>query len=253
MAPSLSGKPPSGEPPSGEAPSREALYARVGPRLQALVRDLIVYAVLLVLAVLALSIAPTLSLARFFALFCLAGVIVYEPLFIVFTGSTIGQRSLNLRVARATDFGPVSFPRAVLRTLAKGILGTAVFIAAYVTEQHQGLHDLIAGTVVIPRNRRVLEEGAFLPARPPDPTGSMPGALRRVNVMLFYGLLWFVAVVVASDIVDAVLYHLWCNGRRNCLGLRLFGYVTTLFLVVGIGTIGMAGWRGLLFGARRRS
>jgi uncharacterized RDD family membrane protein YckC len=73
-------------------------------------------------------------------------ILFYEPVCIAVAGGTIGHLSMNLRIVRADDFGRVSFPRALLRTLVKAAIGVLVFMAIYFTRRSQGLHDLAART-----------------------------------------------------------------------------------------------------------
>jgi len=67
--------------------------------------------------------------------------------------ATVGKRLLGLRVARA-DGGDLNFWQALLRQLARLTceltLGIGYLVALW-TRRRQGLHDLIAGTVVIRR------------------------------------------------------------------------------------------------------
>jgi len=66
--------------------------------------------------------------------------------------ATLGQKICGLRVVSATDFGKVSFGRAVGRFFAmilSGLIFCIGFLMIAFTERKQGLHDMIAGTYVI--------------------------------------------------------------------------------------------------------
>jgi uncharacterized RDD family membrane protein YckC len=89
--------------------------------------------------------------ARVSVMVCIALLLLYEPMCIALFGGTIGHLSLDLRIVRARDFGQVSFGRALVRSAVKLVLGLWVFVVVYFTRRSQGLHDLIAGTVVVPR------------------------------------------------------------------------------------------------------
>jgi hypothetical protein len=95
----------------------------------------------------------------------LLALVLYEPLFVARAGGTIGHRSLNLRVVTASNLGPVSFPRAIIRTIVKAVVGIPVFLAVYFTAKHQGLHDLVAGTVVVPRDSSEIRNEWFTAER----------------------------------------------------------------------------------------
>ena len=74
---------------------------------------------------------------------CIVILLLYEPVSIAVAGGTIGHLSLNLRIVRASDLGRVSFGRALVRTVVKGLIGLPVFLAVYVTRKCQGVHDLV--------------------------------------------------------------------------------------------------------------
>jgi uncharacterized RDD family membrane protein YckC len=101
-------------------------------------------------------------------LICIGLLLLYEPVCIA--GGTIGHLTLNLRIVRSSDLGPVSFGRALVRTVVKGLLGLWVFMAIYFTRRSQGLHDLLAGTVVIPRNPAMISPHGFIKERLPSIT-----------------------------------------------------------------------------------
>jgi uncharacterized RDD family membrane protein YckC len=133
-------------------PAPVQLYARAAPRLQAYLRDFLIYMGILVACMLAAVVVGTPLFTQASVITCIAMLLFYEPLCIAIAGATIGQLTLNLRVARARDLGRVSFPRALLRTVVKGGVGLPVFFAIYFTRRSQAVHDLVAGTVVIPRD-----------------------------------------------------------------------------------------------------
>lgn len=128
------------------------LYARAAPRLQAYLRDFFVYLGILASCLMAAVAFGTPRATQISVITCIVVLCLYEPVSIAAAGGTIGHLSLNLRIARATDLGRVSFARALVRTIVKGLLGLPVFLAIYFTRKSQGIHDLVAGTVVIPRN-----------------------------------------------------------------------------------------------------
>jgi uncharacterized RDD family membrane protein YckC len=82
---------------------------------------------------------------------------------------TIGKVALNLRVAD-THGDPISFRRASFRNafkiLSSLFLGTGWLLAAF-SPRKQGLHDLLAGTVVL-REIHYFAEGPVPPSEPGD-------------------------------------------------------------------------------------
>jgi uncharacterized RDD family membrane protein YckC len=95
------------------------LYARAAPRLQAYLRDFLVYmAILTLFIVVAVSIGTPLAIQAS-VIACIAVFLLYEPVAIAVAGGTIGHLSMNLRIVRASDLGRVSFARALVRTVVK--------------------------------------------------------------------------------------------------------------------------------------
>ena len=128
------------------------LYARAAPRLQAWLRDGLVQVGIVAICLTAAVVLGTPMATRAIVICAMATILFYEPACIAVAGGTIGHLSMNLRIARASDLGRVSFGRALLRTVVKAVVGIWVFMAIYFTRRSQGLHDVVAGTVVIPRH-----------------------------------------------------------------------------------------------------
>ena len=135
----------------GNAPAGQ-LYARAAPRLQAYLRDFFVYMAVVVSCMLVAVAIATPIATQVSVVAGILFLLLYEPVCIWMAGGTIGHLSFNLRIVRAEDLGPVSFKRALIRTIVKGLLGVWVFMAIYFTRRCQAVHDLAAGTVVIPRD-----------------------------------------------------------------------------------------------------
>jgi len=142
------------------------LYARAAPRLQAYLRDFLVYMAILVSCMLVAVTVGTSLATQICVVSCIVTFMFYEPVCIALAGGTIGHLSLNLRIAREQDLGPVSFRQAFVRTLVKGLLGLPIFLFIYFTAKSQGIHDLAAGTVVIPRDPSAVVPRGFTAAKP---------------------------------------------------------------------------------------
>jgi len=146
------------------------LYARAAPRLQAYLRDFWVYVAILAACMLAAVAVGTPIATQTAVIICIAILLLYEPSCIALWGGTIGHLSVGLRIVRGSDLGRVSFGRALARTAVKGVLGLWVFMAIYFTRRSQGLHDLVAGTVVIPRNPATIGSPGFTVEKLPSTT-----------------------------------------------------------------------------------
>ena len=137
------------------------LYARAAPRLQAYLRDFFVYIAILVSCMVAAVAVGSPRATQASVITCIVILLLYEPVYIAAAGGTIGHLSANLRIARASDLGRVSLGRALVRTVVKGLIGLPVFFAVYFTRKCQGIHDLAAGTVVIPRDPTAVPPRGF--------------------------------------------------------------------------------------------
>jgi uncharacterized RDD family membrane protein YckC len=68
------------------------------------------------------------------------------------TGQTPGNRLLQIRVCRAADGAPPSLPKALLRfaaLVACALPLFAGFLPILVDDRRRGIHDMLAGTVVV--------------------------------------------------------------------------------------------------------
>ncbi len=71
-------------------------------------------------------------------------------------GATVGKAFFGLRVVRASDGGPVGWPRALLRWVGYMVSALPLglgFLAIALDPRRRGWHDRIAGTVVMRRPR----------------------------------------------------------------------------------------------------
>nr|WP_052478912.1 RDD family protein [Kibdelosporangium sp. MJ126-NF4]CEL21189.1 hypothetical protein [Kibdelosporangium sp. MJ126-NF4]CTQ96245.1 hypothetical protein [Kibdelosporangium sp. MJ126-NF4] len=78
------------------------------------------------------------------------GLVLYETVLTVNTGSTPGKRLARIKVVRADTGGPPRIGHAAIRA----VLGVPVNLVSAVTalfdeRAHRGWHDRVAGTVVI--------------------------------------------------------------------------------------------------------
>ena len=87
--------------------------------------------------------------------------LVYNTVAIAMWGSTIGKRSIGLKVVNRSDGGPVSWTYASVRALVPTVvqlvpvigpgLVIVVYLRAIFHPLRQGLHDAAAGTIVVKR------------------------------------------------------------------------------------------------------
>jgi uncharacterized RDD family membrane protein YckC len=85
------------------------------------------------------------------ALIYMAVLVVYDVVFTARTGATPGKRFTRIKVVSASTGAPPGWVRAVARALALGVLTWAVngLVALFDERRHRGLHDRVAGTLVL--------------------------------------------------------------------------------------------------------
>jgi len=141
------------------APRLSAGYAGIATRGVALTIDaaivnvtvLIGGALLGLVASLAASLRPHWLVGATGATGWALAVIAYFSYFWVAGGQTPGMRLMRIRVLTRDD-APLRLPRAIWRTLALGLAIVpcfAGFAPVLVDARRRGLHDMLAGTVVV--------------------------------------------------------------------------------------------------------
>ena len=77
-------------------------------------------------------------------------VYLYDPVFVAFTGSTLGHKAMKIKVMKFKEPEMrISFGRAFIRFLVKGLLGWISFLTVTGTKQKRAIHDLASGSIVI--------------------------------------------------------------------------------------------------------
>jgi uncharacterized RDD family membrane protein YckC len=84
-------------------------------------------------------------------LLLLLETVVYDALLTANTGATPGKRILRIKVVRADTGVPAGWVRSLVRAVVIGVFGWLIVavVALFDERTYRGLHDLVAGTVVI--------------------------------------------------------------------------------------------------------
>lgn len=239
----------------GNVSAQEVLYARLLPRVKALVVDLAIYVgvtVVFVAAVSAKSGNPTSAdgVFRIGAVGFLVSLFLYEPLMVWRFGGTLGHISQNLRiVSDRTGLNP-GLASAFTRWLVKGVAGALSFFFMALTQRHQALHDFASRTTVQVRDLGRIRDSYFIAGRS-RPVGAVDVSItRRIAVILVWQAVNFVSVVVVS----VLLVSEACFSDDRCTaGDDLALTIGSVAMVIVGGVVLVLGWKGRLFGARRRS
>jgi uncharacterized RDD family membrane protein YckC len=228
-------------------------YARFSRRLRGVMIDTMLYLAALVGALFAAVATASDELNRLLGYSLVIALLLYEPLLVWLTGSTIGHLYSNLRVVDDASHGNVSFPKALARAVIKAILGWYSFLSMTVTRRHQALHDLLTRSTVQMRDPAKAHPHHFVNERPGFTSAAMPSRMRRVLVIAVYLVLVTGLFVIAhSGLFLAGVMSRSCAFENRCTVAE--NYVT---LGLGLGWLALValclfqGWRGRLFGARR--
>jgi len=163
-------------------PSYEGLVTRgIAFAIDAAIIDLIALVVAVGVA-LVLSLFPVSDTAQ--AIVVAAGAaafvawtVAYFVTFWSTTGQTPGNRLLRIRVCRADDSGVLRPSRCLLRLVGMLLAAAPVFagfLPILVDRRRRGLHDLLAGTVVVGAEQSVVPLGV-----PPRTVSSPDGPQQR--------------------------------------------------------------------------
>jgi uncharacterized RDD family membrane protein YckC len=233
-----------------QEPERAApRYARLLPRVKALVFDLFLY----VLATLTfvLVIAPTdtdLILRAGFALF-VAFILLYEPLLVWRYGGTLGHMRYNLRVVSDKTGGPPGLFASVWRWYVKGFFGVLSFVFMTLTRRHQALHGVASRTTVQLRDPDRARASDFVSERSGPVGATDVSAGRRIAVIVGYITVAF----LLTSFVPAIVSSDACVMQDRCTeGEELVWSAFTVGWVVFAGLALVLGWKGRLPGARSR-
>jgi hypothetical protein len=235
--------------------SRVALYARFARRVQGIMIDSIV---IIILVVSALSVAVAVqsdTLSRVLGCATVAVALLYEPVLVSFTGSTIGHYVTNLRVVDDASGGNVSFLKACARLAIKSLLGWYSFVILAATRRNQAIHDLLTRSTVQIRDPAKARPAHYLVERSAALDRSMPSQSRRTGVIFAYLLVAIIAFIgIINLLVMTHALSLRCLNGDYCSGLETLIELTYGFALLAVAAAIIAlGWKGRLLGALRRS
>lgn len=187
--------------------------------------------------------------------FAVAGLLLlYEPVLVWLTGSSVGHYLTNLRVVDHRTGGNVSFLKALARFVIKTLLGWYSLITMATTRRHQAVHDLLTGSTVQIRDTAKARSSHHAPERIELSNPGMPSRARRTMIILTYLLLLFAAALVAfyGLLVSSLLSPI-CSVQNRCSsGENLLSNLVILIWLACCGLVIVQGWRGRLPGCRAK-
>ena len=150
-------------PEKGESESAYFLYARIWPRMMAILVDGFVLIGAFVVAALVGANLPGSGGIAFVVWF--AFWVLYDPVMVSRTGGTVGHHIQNLRVVSDRTGRPPSLVAAFIRNVVKGLLGVVSLLAMAGSTRQKAIHDLVAGTTVQARDPQFARLGHFTRVR----------------------------------------------------------------------------------------
>jgi len=234
-------------------PADRPLYGRFLRRVQAMIIDSIV----IMLAIFGVVfIAVTLNsdhLARTLGFSIAIGWLLYEPLLVALTGSTVGHYLRNLRVVDNRTGGNINFFKAVVRTVLKAALGWVSFVTMATTRRHQAIHDLATKSTVQIRNVEQASPHHYRGEQTEFASTDMPSWVRRLIVIVLYLVVVFLLVgLLLVELESADMLSAACRQKARCNTSEGLVFGGVWLALVGVSVLCIVlGWRGRLLGARK--
>jgi uncharacterized RDD family membrane protein YckC len=228
------------------------LYARFLRRFQAMLIDYILVILVIAAALLTVSAARNDNFSRAIGILVVVAWLLYEPVLVAITGSTLGHYFVNRRVVDNRHGGNVSFLKAVVRFTIKTVLGWLSFIVITATRRNQALHDLMTRSTVQVRNPAIARSHDYIAERREFLIPTMPSRVRRIAIICVYlFLLLFIYAFVLVGAEKAGLISAACINSNNCSPGENYLFAGSALACLAISGICIGwGWRGKLLGAR---
>ena len=222
------------------------------PRLIKRVRAVLIDSVLLPVAVFGtLIVGDALGVSHPFgkALLILAPIFFLEPGLVAFTGGTVGHHLLKIRITRMDGMRNINILAATVRFVVKLLLGWLSFIFVLTTARHQAVHDLVARSMVIHKDKNRLPAFEILSERTLETDNYVfPPAWRRIAVIVVYAILVQVVFAFATFLASTTE----CFEAQRCTAHdKLTQIFLSVLWLVSLGGISVLGWNGRLYGCRR--
>jgi uncharacterized RDD family membrane protein YckC len=241
---------------SADAPRALApAYARFLPRLRALIVDSIILAVVIFGAVMIAVAIRSDNFARPLGFAVAAFWLLYEPLFVSFAGGTLGHIWANLRVVDDRTGGNVGFLKAVARAGIKGALGWVSFVTMLTTRRSQAVHDLLTRSTVQIRDPSKAGPKLYIGERTELESSALPSRTRRaLAIVACVAAITATYFAIALTLMAQGLVTEACYTQDRCTRADDLIFNTGSVLWIGGCIVALVlGWRGKLWGARRRS
>lgn len=178
-------------------------------------------------------------------------VLLLEPVAVSVTGGSIGHHLTGLRVRKEHVDERINVLAATVRFVVKAVFGLPAFFVAFVTRKRQGLHDLAAKSLIVHKSSASLPAYEVVPARTPeDEHAAYASVWRRLLVILLYWVLLYLGI---GTVLVASMSGLCAQSPNLCSpAQQAVSVIGLVILLCAFVVTAVLGWRGRLYGCRRR-
>jgi len=223
-------------------------YPRLIRRIQAVLIDGVIIPVIAIATLVGVS---KMGLdGEYAAAAAILSVFLLEPFLVTTTGGTIGHHLLGIKVVNSKTLSALGIVRATLRFITKTALGLFSLVVVLTSRRHQAVHDYLSGSIVIIKNPGTLPAYEVLKEREVEEKGYIyPSKVRRIVIIILYAIILFVAngVLLVSFLTDDCLNNNTCSGYDQALSIA-----SQILWIAGTVTLLVFGWKGKLWGCRRK-
>lgn len=223
-------------------------YPRLSRRIQAILLDSFVVPVSALGALILVSQFTEQGIYSAIAA-CLV-IFILEPLLVSTTGGSLGHHVFGIRVINKNHGGNINIFSALIRFIAKIILGFFSLVIYFTTTKYQAIHDYLAGSIVVIKHPERFDDFEALKKRVIEQPGYLyPSKFRRVILIAVYNLLLLFLITQLSSLFMSELCSLFyqCSEMERWLTFGL-----QIIWLSGLVAIILLGWNGLLPGCHRQ-
>lgn len=223
------------------------MYARLSPRIQALLIDSLIASFVFIVSILVVS-AFGFENQNVAAAIAFIPAFSVEPIMLSLKGGSFGHLKVGIRVTSASTGKALNIVMAFVRSIIKLILGIPSLIFVLTTRKHQAIHDLLTNAVVVVHDAENKPSYESVSEREKDESYIYPSAIRRLAVVIVY----LIVALIAVSIFPVVIFSEYCIEYKECTNIEtvvyyslIIGYWSSLFAVPYFG------WASRLYGARK--
>lgn len=210
-------------------------FAPLSKRLAALLLDSVFIAFYFALTLMLIS-SLSITSKTLESLLIIGICLSIEPCLVAFSGATLGQHVLKLKVRKLAKNKKLNILQAYWRSVTKIIFGLPSLLTVLSSRKHQAIHDMLAASIVV-LNAEGVSKASYILREREDQTElyHYPSVWRRLVMMIVYIGLLFLAMACATYFLfgDACLDYRRCSDWEQVLNFFLSaGFWIALFVLI---------------------